>query len=161
MFPVQMLSVPCTNIIFPVQMLSVPCTNVLFRYKGTNPPPGLGTGGKTMKIFFKSNKKKHGVGASCIIECYWAKGKIQNDPVGVFEKHFLPFLSPQHCSRERLMYIFGRICLWIWNIHIYSWISLHVKMANDVDLWENLLVKLKYSQIVIFTNIYFTNIHEY
>merc|ERR1712108_37096 len=39
-------------------------------FKGTNGPPGLATGGKTMKLFFKSNKKKHGAGATCIVECF-------------------------------------------------------------------------------------------
>merc|ERR1712037_347484 len=38
-------------------------------FKGTNGPPELTTGGKTMKLFFKSNKKKHGEGATCIVEC--------------------------------------------------------------------------------------------
>jgi len=31
--------------------------------------PNLKTNGKVMKLFFKSNKKNHGTGASCTITC--------------------------------------------------------------------------------------------
>merc|ERR1712106_300525 len=37
-------------------------------FKGTT-GPSLETSGKTMKVFFKSNKKKHGAGASCTVAC--------------------------------------------------------------------------------------------
>jgi len=37
-------------------------------FKGTTEPT-LETSGKTMKVFFKSNKKKHGAGASCTVAC--------------------------------------------------------------------------------------------
>ena len=50
------------------------CSFFLFvRFKGTSGPNTLETSGKTMKLFFKSNKKKHGDGATCTVACVWTQ----------------------------------------------------------------------------------------
>ena len=46
-----------------------------------------------MKLWFKSNKKKQGAGATCIVECFWAKILIQIQNIDLYERENL--IRPQ------------------------------------------------------------------